>query len=194
MAIAHMTLRVRWAKKVRLFIILDFQSDHSMIIHVQIPDFWDNFSYGLKLNFCHLGFLIDKKTNFSKGHMRNFLSKEKCYLTCCFWENLWNLRQSESILGPISHVEFLTEMKIMQNFENYPSNISSMFGAMGQCLWEIDWNVKNTFVMDAVMTTFIVMHLPFKVSTKPFSPLVKGKGQHVSWGKCGESLSSKVAL
>jgi hypothetical protein len=55
-----------------------------------------------------------------------------------FREDLWNFNQSEHIIGPGSHVEYLTGTKNSNFVEDHPRNIPAKFG-----FGEEGWNVKS---------------------------------------------------
>ena len=58
-------------------------------------------------------------------------------------ENRWNFSQSEHIIGPGSHVEYLTGTKNRNSVENHPRNIPAKFGSNWPSgLGEETWNVK----------------------------------------------------
>jgi hypothetical protein len=90
---------------------------------------------------------------------------EKCFKMLLLWNHLnnwnqtvqewslegdlWNFSQSEHIIGPGSHVEYLTGTKNRNSVEDHPMNIPAKFG----CNWpsgfgEDAWNVKSLQTTD----------------------------------------------
>ena len=64
-------------------------------------------------------------------------------------EDLWNISQSEHIIGPGSHVEYPTGMKNRNFVENHARNIPTKFGS--NCpsgFREEAWNVKSLQTTD----------------------------------------------
>ena len=74
-------------------------------------------------------------------------------------EDLWNFSQSEHIIGPGSHVEYLTGTKNSNFVENHPRNIPAKFGSNWHSgFGEEPWNVKSLQTTDDRRQVMAIVH------------------------------------
>ena len=99
----------------------------------------------------HLGFPIDiKNSNLVKDipmiiHLQFGFSQFISFRE----EDLWNFSQSQNIIGPGSHVEYLTGTKNRNCVEDHPRNIPAKFGSNWPSgFGEEAWNVKSLQTTD----------------------------------------------
>ena len=85
-------------------------------------------------------------------------------------EDLWNISQSEHIIGPGSHVEYPTGMKNRNFVEDHPRNIPAKFGFNWPSgFWEEAWNVKSLQTTDdgCQVMAIVPMNLWSRWTKKP---------------------------
>jgi len=75
-------------------------------------------------------------------------------------EDLWNLSQSEYIIGPGSQVEYPTGTKNRNFVEDQPRNIPGKFGSNWPCgFGKETWNVKSWQMTDDIRQVMAIVHL-----------------------------------
>ena len=75
-------------------------------------------------------------------------------------EILWNFSQSEHIIGPGSHVEYLTGTKNRNFVEDHPRNIPPKLGSNWPSgFGEEAWNVKSLWTTDDGRQVMAIVHL-----------------------------------
>ena len=110
----------------------------------------------------HLGFPIGiKNRNLVKDipmiiHLQFGFSQFICFRE----EDLWNISQSEHIIGPGSHIEYPTGTKNSNFVEDHPRNIPDKFGSNRPYgFGEEAWNVKSLQTTDDERQVMAIVHL-----------------------------------